>query len=192
MRGAAVGAPGRRRDRSGARGHERAGHRERAAAALSGCFRRRAGPVDHDRRAWCGARTWAAWTGSSIPTATDPALRDRRAAGPPRVPEERITVFPSQAAAWAAAAAGGGCRSGDRAPLDADQPPGRRAAAGRRARPTRCSGTSTCSAATDAHPSPAASTGSSSTPDAIQAMYRADGGVPASQFRPPVYVTIWS
>lgn len=30
------------------------------------------------------------------------------------------------------------------------------------------------------------------TPDAMQAMYRADGGVPASRFRPPVYVTIWS
>ena len=29
------------------------------------------------------------------------------------------------------------------------------------------------------------------TPDATQAMYRADGGVPASKFRPPVYVTIW-
>ena len=30
------------------------------------------------------------------------------------------------------------------------------------------------------------------TPDATQAMYRADGGVPASRFRPPVYVTLWS
>ncbi len=30
------------------------------------------------------------------------------------------------------------------------------------------------------------------TPEATQAMYRADGGVPASRFRPPVYVTIWS
>jgi hypothetical protein len=30
------------------------------------------------------------------------------------------------------------------------------------------------------------------TPDATQAMFRADGGVPATQFRPPVYVTIWS
>jgi DNA-binding transcriptional LysR family regulator len=30
------------------------------------------------------------------------------------------------------------------------------------------------------------------TPDAMQAMYRADGGVPASRFKPPVYVTLWS
>ncbi len=30
------------------------------------------------------------------------------------------------------------------------------------------------------------------TPEAMQAMHRADGGVPASRFRPPVYVTIWS
>jgi LysR family transcriptional regulator, low CO2-responsive transcriptional regulator len=31
-----------------------------------------------------------------------------------------------------------------------------------------------------------------STPEAMQAMYRADGGIPASRFKPPVYVTIWS
>jgi len=30
------------------------------------------------------------------------------------------------------------------------------------------------------------------TPDALQAMYRTDGGVPASKFRPPVHVTIWN
>jgi LysR family transcriptional regulator, low CO2-responsive transcriptional regulator len=30
------------------------------------------------------------------------------------------------------------------------------------------------------------------TSDATHAMYRADGGVPASRFRPPVYVTLWS
>jgi hypothetical protein len=26
----------------------------------------------------------------------------------------------------------------------------------------------------------------------MQAMHRADGSVPVSRFRPPVYVTIWS
>lgn len=31
-----------------------------------------------------------------------------------------------------------------------------------------------------------------STPDAMHAMVRADGRVPASRFKPPVYVTIWS
>ncbi len=30
------------------------------------------------------------------------------------------------------------------------------------------------------------------TPEAMQAMHRSDGGVPASRFRPPVYVTLWS
>jgi hypothetical protein len=30
------------------------------------------------------------------------------------------------------------------------------------------------------------------TPDAMQAMYRPDNGVPAAKFRPPVYVTLWS
>ena len=30
------------------------------------------------------------------------------------------------------------------------------------------------------------------TPDAMQAIHRADGSVPVSRFRPPVYVTLWS
>jgi LysR family transcriptional regulator, low CO2-responsive transcriptional regulator len=30
------------------------------------------------------------------------------------------------------------------------------------------------------------------TPHAMQAMHRADGSVPVSRFRPPVYVTLWS
>lgn len=30
------------------------------------------------------------------------------------------------------------------------------------------------------------------TPDAMHAMHRADGSVPVSRFRPPVYVTLWS
>ena len=30
------------------------------------------------------------------------------------------------------------------------------------------------------------------TPDALQAMHRADGSVPVSRFRPPVHVTLWS
>lgn len=30
------------------------------------------------------------------------------------------------------------------------------------------------------------------TPEAMQAMHRSDGAVPASRFRPPVYVTLWS
>jgi hypothetical protein len=30
------------------------------------------------------------------------------------------------------------------------------------------------------------------TTEAVQSMYRSDGGVPASRFRPPVYVTLWS
>ena len=30
------------------------------------------------------------------------------------------------------------------------------------------------------------------TPDAMHVMHRADRSVPASRFRPPVYVTLWS
>lgn len=31
-----------------------------------------------------------------------------------------------------------------------------------------------------------------STPDAMHAMHQADGGIPRSKFKPPVYVTLWS
>ncbi len=107
------------------------------------------------------------------------------------VPEHRITVFPSQAAAWAAAVGGGAIAPAiehlwapaghpelalvpmEGAPFDmlwyANMLGGDRRplAAGRLQRFL-------------------------ATPDAIQAMYRTDGGVPASRFRPPVHISIWS
>ncbi len=106
------------------------------------------------------------------------------------IPPDRVTVFPSQRLAWAAAANGEGIAPAiehllvraersvvvlavEGMPLDlfwyvntlaVDR---RTTAVGRLLRYL-------------------------SSPDSMQAMFRADGRVPASKFKPPVYVTIWS
>jgi DNA-binding transcriptional LysR family regulator len=125
------------------------------------------------------------------PTATDPESDVGRLLAEIGVPEANVRVFPTQPAAWAAAA---GCtgvapviehlwirdRHPDVAPLAVPGTPlellwhvsmlqgdRRPVAATRLHRFLR-------------------------TSEATQAMYRADGGVPASRFRPPVYVTLWS
>ena len=109
-----------------------------------------------------------------------------------RVPASRIRVFPSEAAAWAAAADGHGLAPAvahivakevqrgalvhlavEGTPLDllwyVSTPPA-----------DRCS-----PAATKLRRFLA-------TPDAMQVMHRSDGSVPAARFRPPVYVTLWN
>jgi LysR family transcriptional regulator, low CO2-responsive transcriptional regulator len=125
------------------------------------------------------------------PSATDSLSDVGRLLANLGVSEERVRVFPTQAAALAAAASGGGIAPAieqlwkrdphaDACPLKVAGMPldmlwhinllqgdRRSATAGRLHRFL-------------------------ATPDATQAMFRADGGVPASQFRPPVYVTIWS
>lgn len=109
-----------------------------------------------------------------------------------RVPRNRLRVFGSEAAAWGAAADGHGVapavahlvapevRRGalvvlpvDGTPVDllwyvSTLSPDRRSPGATRLR--RFLG----------------------TPDAMHVMHRADGSVPASRFRPPVYVTLWS
>jgi DNA-binding transcriptional LysR family regulator len=107
------------------------------------------------------------------------------------VAAERVRVFPNQAAAWAAAASGGGVAPAVEQLWRRDPHAG--------AHPLRVAGWPSdrlwhintligdrrSATATRLHRFLA-------TPDATQAMFRADGGVPATQFRPPVYVTIWS
>ena len=126
------------------------------------------------------------------PTGTDPQSDVGALLTKYRVPESQITVFASEQAAWSAAAAGGGVAPaidhmvsaevdrGALARLSSAEVPvdlllyvnslestRRSGAADRLRRFVR-------------------------TPDAMQAMYRPDSGVPAAKFRPPVYVTLWS
>ena len=125
------------------------------------------------------------------PTATDPESDLGRLLAGIGVSEANVRVFPTQPAAWASAATGAGVAPAiehlwirdphpDAAPLAVPGTPiellwhvsmldgDRRPAVARRLHRFLA------------------------TPDATQAMYRADGGVPASRFRPPVYVTLWS
>ena len=109
-----------------------------------------------------------------------------------RVPEDKVMVFANEQAAWSAAAAGDGVApaidhmvagevdrgvltrvSATDIPVDlllyvSSLGPQRRSRAADRLRRYM------------------------RTPDAMQAMYRPDNGVPAAKFRPPVYVTLWS
>jgi LysR family transcriptional regulator, low CO2-responsive transcriptional regulator len=132
------------------------------------------------------------WPWLVDPSGADPESDTGRLLRGFRVPEERISVFPNQTAAWAAAADGAGVapavstlvsrqlRRGvlsvvetDRTPVQATWHvttlgPDRRSEASRRLRNFL------------------------STPDAMQLMCSPGAGVPPSRFRPPVYVTIWS
>lgn len=139
-------------------------------------------------RAGCLARHDWLVDASGVDPATEVGLLLDRLA----VPEDRIRVFPSLAAAWAAAADGQGVAPGiahlvaqdvergrlvmlpvEGTPVDLmwfanALPAGRRSMATDRLRRFL------------------------DTPQAMQAMRRADAGVPVSRFRPPVYVTLWS
>ncbi|HEY7628326.1 MAG TPA: LysR family transcriptional regulator [Ilumatobacteraceae bacterium] len=126
------------------------------------------------------------------PTGPDPLSDVGALLARHRVPASHVSVFANEKAAWSAAAAGGGVAPAidhmvsaevDRGVLarlhSSDVPvdlllhvnslgaPRRSRAADKLRRFTR-------------------------TPDAMQAMYRPDAGVPVSKFRPPVYVTLWS
>lgn len=109
-----------------------------------------------------------------------------------RVAPERIRVFPNLAAAWAAASEGGGiapaighlvARDIDRGALvrlDVTSTPVPLMWYVTTLPPSRCA------------PGVTALRRFLATPEAMQSMYRSDGAVPASRFRPPVYVTLWS
>jgi DNA-binding transcriptional LysR family regulator len=125
------------------------------------------------------------------PSGTDPLSDVGRLLGRLAVSEERVRVFPTQAAAWAVAASGGGVAPAveqlwrrdphaDARPLKVVGMPSDQLWHISTLNGDRRSATS------------ARLHRFLATPDATQAMFRADGGVPATQFRPPVYVTIWS
>jgi DNA-binding transcriptional LysR family regulator len=126
------------------------------------------------------------------PAGTDPHSDIGQMLAKLKVSQDRVQVYASDAAAWAAAADGEGVAPAvdhlvapqvDRGRLVRLPLPG--------GPPELMWHVNTLS--------PDRRTGAASklrnfmrTPEAMQAMYRADSGVPASKFRPPVYVTIWS
>jgi len=132
------------------------------------------------------------WRWLVDPSATDPDSDVGQFLAALRIPEDRIGVCPSQTAAWAAAADGGGVslavehlvaqqlRRGELSLVDVP------------ARPVEG-----CWYVTTLDRQQRSTVASSmrrflGTPEAMHLMRAPAAGVPPSRFRPPVYVTIWS
>jgi DNA-binding transcriptional LysR family regulator len=132
------------------------------------------------------------WRWLVDPSGTDPGSDTGRLLARLGVPDSRIGVFPSQTAAWAAAADGSGVapavehlvshqvRRGELALVDV---PGMPAEA--------------CWHVTTLQREVRSSSASAlrrflGTSEAMQLMRSPTAGIPPSRFRPPVYVTIWS
>ncbi len=122
------------------------------------------------------------WRWLVDPSATDPGSDVAQFLAALRIPDDRIGVCPSQTAAWAAAADGGGVslRRGELSFVEVPGPP-----------------VEGCWFVTMLERSQRSAVASSlrrflSAPEAMQLMRAPAAGVPPSRFRPPVYVTIWS
>lgn len=109
-----------------------------------------------------------------------------------KVPESRIEVFPSQAAAWAAAATGAGVAPAVAHLVAPELRQGRLRAIDLPGHPVELQW-HISSLASDRRTRAASSLlRFALTPQAMHLMHDPRSGVPPSRFRPPVYVTIWS
>ena len=109
-----------------------------------------------------------------------------------QVPAERTRVFPSQAAAWSAAAAGHGVAPAIAHLVQREVDSGALVPLAVAGTPIELLWYATMLPSDRCSPATGALRRFLATPDATQAMHRSDGGVPATRFRPPVYVTLWS
>jgi LysR family transcriptional regulator, low CO2-responsive transcriptional regulator len=108
------------------------------------------------------------------------------------VPDARVRVFPNLDAAWTAAAAGEGVAPGIAHLVAEDVDHGRLAIL-----PVEGTPLDLLWYANTLPPDRRSRSATKlrrfiDTPDAMQAMHRADASVPVARFRPPVYVTLWS
>ena len=108
------------------------------------------------------------------------------------VPESRIRVFPSLGAAWTAAAEGEGVAPGVAHLVAHDVERGRLVVLPVEGTPIDLLWHVNTAGADRRSPMATKLRRFLDTPDAMHAMHRADGSVPVSRFRPPVYVTLWS
>jgi LysR family transcriptional regulator, low CO2-responsive transcriptional regulator len=108
------------------------------------------------------------------------------------VPESRIRVFPSLGAAWTAAAEGEGVAPGVAHLVAHDVERRRLVVLPVEGTPIDLLWHVNTAGADRRSPMATKLRRFLDTPDAMHAMHRADGSVPVSRFRPPVYVTLWS
>jgi DNA-binding transcriptional LysR family regulator len=108
------------------------------------------------------------------------------------VPPARVRVFPSLTAAWMAAADGEGVAPAISHLVGRDIQRGALTRLDVVGTPAPLLWWASTLPAGRQTPGVAALRRFLDTPEAMQSMHRSDGGVPASRFRPPVYVTLWS
>ncbi len=109
-----------------------------------------------------------------------------------RVPERQVRVFPNQASAWSAAAAGAGVAPAISHLVNPEIERGVLCRLGVESTPVQLMWYVSALKVDRRPPAVSALMRFLATTEAVQAMHRSDGAVPASRFRPPVYVTIWS
>jgi LysR family transcriptional regulator, low CO2-responsive transcriptional regulator len=125
------------------------------------------------------------------PSGTDPRSDVGQLLARLNVAERNVSVFPNERAAWAAVAGGGGIAPAVEHLLLA-QRPANIALLRIEGMPMELMWHVNMLDSDRRSPMSSRLHRFLSTPDAMQAMFRADGRVPASKFKPPIYVTIWS
>jgi molybdate transport repressor ModE-like protein len=132
------------------------------------------------------------WRWLVDPAGADPASETGRLLAQLGVPESNIGVFPSQTAAWAAAADGSGVAPAVEHLVSQQVRRGELALVDLPGLPIEACWYVTTLEREHRSTSASALRRFLSTPEAMQLMRSPAAGIPPSRFRPPVYVTIWS
>lgn len=149
---------------------------------------------DHHLAGRC-AIPWSTMTAEDWlvdPSGADPSTEIGSLVERLHVSGDRVRVFPGQAAAWAAAARGEGVAPAIGHLVSRDLEQCRLIRLDVASTPVELLWYVSTLPAGRRPPAASALRRFLKTTDAVRSMYRSDGGVPASRFRPPVYVTLWS
>jgi LysR family transcriptional regulator, low CO2-responsive transcriptional regulator len=141
------------------------------------------------------AVTWQALSAEDwlvAPSAMDPSSEIGLLVERLHVPAQRVRVFPNQTAAWAAAGQGEGVAPAISHLVSRDVERGLLRRLDVVSTPIQLLWYVSALPVPRRTPGVATLLRFLTTPEAMQSMHRSDGGVPASRFRPPVYVTLWS
>lgn len=126
------------------------------------------------------------------PSGMDPSSEIGRLMAHLHIPVERVQVFPNQAAAWSAAEQGAGVAPAIAHLASQHVERGVLCRLDVISTPVQLLWYASALSAERRSPAVATLMRFLTTPEAMQSMHRSDGAVPASRFKPPVYVTLWS